>query len=528
MTDLKSGKLQVWQPFLLASAMAIGMLVGTRIDDQLPMVQKIPHDQAQNQWDELRNTISFIEARYGDSLDVDSISKEAIHFIVSQLDPHSYYLSGAEHQNFVEKMDGSYTGIGISYLMVRDTLQIVQVIEGGPAANAGIKIADQILRIDTIAVSGQDLGSKEAFEIWRTADKHISLEIRNPMTTQIRSLSIDKGSVKVPTVGKELMLDDRIGYLRVLRFGNDTYAEFMRGLESLAEQQMRDLIIDVRDNPGGNLDQVIKILNQLVLEHDQLLLYTKGYHTKKVEYRSTGKAFFPIERLIVLVDENSVSASEVLAGCLQDLGRAVIVGRRTFGKALVQEMYDLSSSSSLNLTVSKYYLPSGRYIQRSYSDREAYDKDLKTRVLSGEFYWAERIEIDSTNMKRGLDGKLRPVGEGVVPDVFVAADTLDHRTDWHQWHQPIYKDAIQIFVQSGRQPPSWLTSRGQDFEKLVKDRALFSDIMRQDPSFSNSILDQYYRDLYILYFGEEKYLERMVKKEPEVEGAVKYLKELNQ
>jgi len=285
-------------------------------------------------------------------------------------------------------------------------------------------------------------------------------------------------------------------------------------------------VIDVRNNPGGSLDQVIKMLNQLVRERDQLLLFTEGLHSKKVEYKSTGKRFFQIEKIAVIIDENSVSASEVLAGVLQDLGRATIVGRRSFGKGLVQEMYNLSPNSALNLTVARYYLPSGRYIQRPFEDREAYEQELNKRIASGELFVESLISIDSTTMVMATDGRLRPSGEGIVPDVFVPVDSIRYSVGWAKLEREIKTDALRFL----RSNPDLIrnqlqeVSRRAELEDSILSRPFFNDKREETSTISRQrLVSEYTNFLQRVEWSDSTYLKRKSDSDPEIQASLKVI-----
>ena len=423
-------KFELWQPMLIAFVLGLGMIIGTQLDDELPIGPLAQTNEKSEDWDELLRAINFIRSRYGDSIAIDSISDGAIQYMVDQLDPHSYYLSGGDYAYFKERIAGNYDGIGIEYETFEDTVYLTWVFAEGPAAEVGLKQGDQILAINNQMVSGQGLTKEQIWEVWKDTKRSFSMVLQPVNSTASREVQLTKGVIEFPSVPVATQLGGTIGYIKITRFASGTYTQFMKGLERLADQGIKNLIIDVRNNPGGSLQEVVKILDQLINEKDALLLYTMGEKTKKQEYRSTGRVFHRMNDLVILVNEHSVSASEVLAGVLQDLGRAKIVGRRTFGKALVQEMYDLSDEAALNLSIGKYYLPSGRYIQRSYKDKSAYKTDLKKRIRNGELFVDHVLSIDSNHMQESSDGVIRPVGEGVVPDVFVGIDSLQYSDYW--------------------------------------------------------------------------------------------------
>jgi len=526
MEKQENSKYEIWQPLLLALIMALGLLLGSKLDDQLPTVTKVSSGSPDNAWSELKSVIGFIESRYGDSLEVDSLAEAAIELVVSNLDPHSYYLSGLDYKGFKERMQGSYVGIGIEYDIIDDTVVVTKVIPDGPAANANLQPGDQILKIGEFDIADPNQSYHDKYEAWRNAGDTLFLEVRKADGSVHKKLEILQAPVRLESVPIAFMLSDSIGYVLIERFASDSYSEFMAKLEMLNGQGMKDLIIDVRNNPGGSLDQVIKMLNQLVIERDQLLLFTEGLNSKKVEYKSTGKRFFQIEDIVVIIDENSVSASEVLAGVLQDLGRATIVGRRSFGKGLVQEMYDLSPNSALNLTVAKYYLPSGRFIQRPFDDRDAYEEELNQRIASGELFDESLISIDSASMVRATDGKMRPSGEGIVPDVFVPADSSRYSVDWRNMEKSIKKDAFKFL----RSNPDLIKELLQDESKKASlSDSIFSRPLFRAPSEDiasgsrQRIVQEYTNFLKRVEMSDSTYLKDQSASDPAIQIGLKVL-----
>lgn len=498
--------------------------MGTRLDDDLPNLSKptfIPKQE--DPWDELKKVVGFIESRYGDTLPVDSISHEAIKLLVQNLDPHSYYLSGLEYRNFQERMTGSYIGIGIDYNIIQDTMYLIKVVPNSPAERAGLRKGDRIMEIDHRRVSGASLDQKEAYEIWKNSDKIIQLGVKE--NDSLKMVSVEKGQVILYSVPIGIMVDSLNGYIKIDRFASDTYREFMDHIENLVHKGMKNLIIDVRENPGGSLDQVIKIINQLIDERDQLLLYTEGLHTKRVEYKSTGKTFFPLDKLVVIINENSVSASEVLAGSLQDLGRATIVGRRSFGKGLVQEMYNLTPESAINLTVAKYYLPSGRSIQKSYENRTEYENEVDARVENGELFIEDSIINRGKDAMNDSNGKLRPSGEGIIPDVFVPADSFFFSPGWKAQEHQIYSDAFIFYLQHETAISDSLVNDGSlsAFDKLILQRPIFSFDNGIDSTIRRKLLDGYHHLIKWHHYGPAGYYEHRMNDDEEIQTALKVI-----
>ncbi len=509
---------------MLAVAMSLGMLLGTRLDDQLPLVakQKVPK-KVNDPWGELKNTIGFIQSRYGDTLDIESINHEAIELLVSKLDPHSYYLSGADYQSFKERMMGSYVGIGIDYDLIRDTVYLLKVIKNSPAADAGLLPGDQILQINNKATSGAKLSREQVYDLWRSAGNQVVLNINRFGNDTLSQIEIFKGDVSLESVPYATMIDDESGYIKVSRFARNTFESFMSHLETLSEKGLENLIIDLRNNPGGSLDQVIRMLNQLVPDRNQLLLYTEGEHSRKVEYKTTGKTLIDLDQIAVIINENSVSASEVLAGVLQDLGRAIVVGRRSYGKALVQEMYDLSEESAINLTIARYYLPSGRFIQRSYGDRKSYDKEVKHRTQSGELFSADSLVIDSAKLVPASDGTLRPTGEGVIPDVFVPADSFYLSEAWKKKEYQIYLDAFDLYNRDKKKIYELISgdSISPGIKALIQTRPKYQETIADlDPVNDEQWSMAYTRILMYHALEDEVFLDRTLLDEEEIRACL--------
>ncbi len=457
---------EIWKPFLLALIMAIGMVVGTQLDDELAEGPLI--DRARDEgWDKLIRTIGFIQSRYDDSLNTDSLSDEAIQWLMSNLDPHSYFLTGLENSYFKDRMGGSYDGIGIEYEIIDDTIYLINVLPETPADQAGLDVGDRILAVDSQRISGRQLSAKEAYEVWKSTGTSLQLTYLPHSGDTTYVLSVEKSKIKISSVPMSAMVGDSIGFIKINHFADHTYQDFMDSLGILVDQGMKHLMIDVRNNPGGSFQEVVKVLNQLIAEKDRLMVYMDGKHVKRTEYKSTGKPFFQIGRIVVLVDEHSASASEVLAGALQDLGRATIVGRRTYGKALVQEMYHLGANTSINLTIGKYYLPSGRFIQKIYSDKTTYRDELKMRLLNGELFAADSLRLDTNLMVEDGNQILRPVGQGIVPDIFVPADSMMYMAPWPEVKRLIKTASFRYYLQKGEEIGELLESDGDISQPLL-------------------------------------------------------------
>ncbi|MGB4839638.1 MAG: S41 family peptidase [Saprospiraceae bacterium] len=419
---------KIIQPLMLSTCIAVGMMVGYKMnskpDNSLVSTLDYPADSIL-MTGRVEELIRFVENKYVDKVDSDQLIAEALNGVFSKLDPHSLYLTPEETQNVNEQMDGAYNGIGIENFMIDDTVYISNVLKNTPAEKAGLQTFDRIISIDGVNVSGQKLDYENIRSLLK---KQPGNNVKLAINRDTKKLNIDLtiSEVEVKTVKAALLKDIKTLLIKIDRFGDNTYKEFMDEVEKyFTKNEAQHLILDLRDNPGGFLPEATNILCQIFAEKDRLLLYTEGRNNKKNEYKTNGKRFFDIDQVVVLIDENSASASEIIAGAIQDWDRGVIIGRRSYGKGLVQEQYNLTNGGAIRLTVARYFTPSGRCIQRDYSDREVYDHDYQDRQQNGDLF-----NKDSTLIKNGgkyftqlLKREVSGSG-GITPDVFISMDTL--------------------------------------------------------------------------------------------------------
>jgi carboxyl-terminal processing protease len=424
--EAKHSKLAIWQPFLFAVVASIGMFAGFKMKDAAPTTKFIRMTDSLSYGNPgtVEEIIRYVDAKYVDDKDMVQLKENAIQAVLDELDPHSTWIPEKKLTSYLERMEGEYHGIGADIILYRDTPVVVKMLQECPAREAGLAIHDRIVSVnDSILTTGKrsfnqinGLLKGQKGEILKLIVNRDKASVAIPIEVEIKTLPIE-------SVDVALMLNDDTGIIRILRFSKHTYREFMEQVEKLYNDEgMRNLIIDVRGNPGGYMQEVINIMSQFFEQNDILLVYTEGRNANRIEYKSTGKQFFRIEEIVVLLDENSASGSEIMAGTLQDLNRATIIGRRSFGKGLVQEQYKLSDGSALRLTTSRYYTPSGRSIQKSFDNDTAYDNDYLTRLHSGELFIQDSITSTDTIQYFTKSGKEVFSGMGVIPDVFVAAD----------------------------------------------------------------------------------------------------------
>jgi carboxyl-terminal processing protease len=434
---------KVWLPLLFTAVLVLGMFAGMRIQELSPASNQsdfqVRSPTNHTEYGKLEELIRYIEAKYVDSVDRQELIDKAIKEVLSQLDPHSTYIPVAQMRDVSEQLEGNFEGIGVEFLMLDDTIVVVAALSGGPSETAGVLAGDKIVQIEDSLVVGKKLSTTDIME-----------RLRGPKGTDVRigvlrkgapepvQLQITRDKIPVHSLDAAYMLNETTGYIKLNRFSATTYEEFMKALERLVEKEgMLHLVIDVRQNPGGYLPETTRILSQLFKENRQLLVYTEGRSSSRNDYESTGRPFFNVGDIAVLIDEGSASASEILAGAIQDHDRGVVVGRRSFGKGLVQEQYSFRDGSALRLTVARYYTPSGRLIQKPYADKEAYQNDINNRYESGELLSADSIrQIDSVRYYTDY-GREVFAGGGITPDVFVAMDTMLLNRDFVRLRQLI-------------------------------------------------------------------------------------------
>ena len=422
-------KLKIWLPLLFSIVLIGGMTIGMKLKNapliQTPTIQEIPISGI-GETGKVEELIRYIEAKYVDDVNRDELIDKAIKKILDELDPHSNYIDAEQLKSVNQQLEGNFEGVGIEFLMLDDTILVVTPITGGPSEKAGILAGDKIVSIEDTIVAGTDKPVTDIVNRLRGEQgTDVNVGIKRGHEASLRNFTITRDEIPINSVDVSYMLDEKTGYIKINRFSATTYKEFMEAMENMIENEgMEDLVIDVRQNPGGYLLEATNILSQLFEDRKKLLVYTEGRTVNRSDYESTGRPFFKVGKLSVLIDEGSASASEILAGAIQDWDRGVIVGRRSFGKGLVQEQYNLQDGSALRLTVARYFTPSGRSIQKSYDDKAAYDKDVANRYQSGELYNADSIQIlDSTQYYTLKENRLVFGGGGVTPDIFVPIDT---------------------------------------------------------------------------------------------------------
>ena len=418
---------------LLAPALAAQKRNGANGSDKKGNTQ-VEQPRRFNALNKINLVAAAVSRLYVDVIDEDTIAEKTIAAMLKQLDPHSTYLPPHEAQQTLETLSGKFDGIGIQINMLEDTLFVVQTVVGGPSEKAGILPGDRIISVDDSIVAGVKLAVNDIITMLRgKRGSKVSIGIMRRGVAEPISFTITRDKIPVNRIDATYMLDDTTGYIRLSRFAESSAEEMEKAVKSLRKEGMRNLILDLQGNGGGYLNVAVKIAD-MFLDKDQLIVYTEGRNVRRAQEIATGNTLLPDERVVVMVDELSASASEILAGALQDWDRAVIVGRRTFGKGLVQRPITMPDKSLLRLTVARYHTPTGRCIQRPYvkGENEAYDQDLNERLAHGELLHADSIHFtDSLQYKTLRIGRTVYGGGGIMPDVFVGLDTARY-TAYHR------------------------------------------------------------------------------------------------
>lgn len=406
-------------------AVAIGIWVGrSSVKAEIPPPPPAPeHPTIEVIKNKLEDILVRIKQDYVDETDLQALSEKAIIKMLAELDPHTTYIDAKELAVKNVELQGEQEGIGVDCVMLQDTAYVVAPISGGPAEAAGIKAGDRIIRIDDEPFTGQGIKDIDVLERLRGAKgTKVKLSVERRGQDGLLDFTITRDTTPFYSVNVSYMIDETIGYIKVSRFTANTYKEFKTAFSSLQKQGMRRLILDLRNNPGGYMEKAITMANKL-LDKGQLIVYTKGKTSKYSEtHYAKGEDGFDACPVIVLIDEGSASAAEIVAGALQDNDRALVVGRRSFGKGLAQVPLQLQDGSQLRLTVARYYTPSGRFIQKPYGEGENYHTDLIERYKQGEYLRAENIQFDDALKYQTSRGRIVYGGGGIMPDYFVPLD----------------------------------------------------------------------------------------------------------
>lgn len=409
-------------PVLMAVCVAFGIVIGTFYANHFSGNRLNIINSGSNR---LNNLLHIIDDQYVDNVNIDSLVDKAIPQILSDLDPHSVYISAKEMQAANDDLKGSFSGVGIEFNIRQDTLHVQNVVKNAPAEKAGLLAGDKVVSIDGKPFVGKTVTNDEAMR-----------RLKGPKDTKVRigvvrfghkkplEFTVTRGDIPQKSITASYMIDEKTGYIRIKNFGERTYPDLLIALAKLSTEGCKQLIIDLRDNTGGYLQSAVQMANEF-LPKNKLMVYTQGRKSQRQEYLSDGKGSYQRFPLVVLINEGSASASEIFAGAMQDNDRAVIIGRRSFGKGLVQQQLGFTDGSLIRLTIARYYTPSGRCIQKPYTagDGANYEQDIYSRYQHGEFFSQDSIKHTGPAYHTGI-GRVVYGGGGITPDIFVAEDTL--------------------------------------------------------------------------------------------------------
>ena len=411
-----------------AAVLVAGLFLGPKIapDNRNSSESPLLSFGIGNRGDKVEEVMQIINDNYVDSVKIDTVQNMAIHEILKHLDPHSAYLGPSENRLLFEDLEGNFDGIGIEYYILNDTLLVTSVSPGGPASKAGLKHGDKILAINRQPVSGIRITPKKIVEQIR-GKKGTPVEIFIMRDTTKKNFTILRERIVVSSIDVAYMLNEQSGYIKISKFGAETDEDFKEQLQKLLKQGMKNLVLDLRDNGGGYLRAATGLADEF-LRNKELIVYTQGLHEPRTDYFASSKGNFEQGKLVVLIDENTASASEIVAGAIQDLERGTIIGRRSFGKGLVQEQFGFGDGSALNLTIARYYTASGRSIQKSYKKgNDAYYDEVGNRYKNGELASDGKNLSDTLFDKKKTfttkSGKVLYGGGGIMPDIYIPVDT---------------------------------------------------------------------------------------------------------
>lgn len=405
----------VWMPLALALALVGGMWIGKTFFNNY------------HGWDsrsKLDTILELINKNYVDEIDTDSILEVSFPEIISHLDPHSVYIPASDLQSVNEELEGSFSGIGISFNMLGDTINVLEVISGGPSEKVGILPGDRIITINDSLVAGQKwTNSKVMSNLRGPKGSTVRLGIKRPTAKELLPYDVKRDDIPVTSIDASYFIDNEVGYIKINKFGATTYSEFLTSMVTLMADGAKRFIIDLRGNGGGFMDHAVLMANEFLPSGSPIVAIKGKNRSRDNATMSDGSGSFKDKELVVLLDEISASASEIFAGAMQDNDRGLIIGRRSFGKGLVQNQLELPDSSALRLTIARYYTPSGRCIQKTYAPGVDYERELLNRFEHGELYSADSIKQDKSLEFTTLHGRTVYGGGGITPDIFVPNDS---------------------------------------------------------------------------------------------------------
>lgn len=427
MNNKKSNR---FMPLMMALCVVIGIIVGSFYSNHFSGNRLSIINTGTNR---INNLLHIIDDQYVDKVNLDSLVEDAMPKILTELDPHSVYISAKDVEAANQDLQGSFSGVGIQFVIRQDTIHVQNVIQNGPAERAGILAGDKIVMVDDQTFVGKAVTNQEAMKRLKgPKNTKVKIGVLRYGHSKPQSFVVTRGDIPIKSVSATYMIDDKTGYIRIKSFGETTYAELLVALAKLGESGFQNLIIDLRDNTGGYLQSAVQMANEF-LPKNKLIVYTEGRKSPRQDFRSDGRGSYKQTPLVVLINEGSASASEIFAGAMQDNDRATVIGRRSFGKGLVQKQIEFSDGSMVRLTIARYYTPSGRCIQKPYvhGETDDYAQDLMIRYEHGEFFSQDSIKHTGPKYHTSK-GRVVYGGGGITPDIFVPEDTTGFTSYYKQ------------------------------------------------------------------------------------------------
>lgn len=414
----------VWMPLLIAIFLAIGIYLGKEMASQPNTAVLFPKQQVLTENDKIHQVIEYIKSDYVDTVMEKDIVEETINEILQNLDPHSYYIPKKDYHAVNDPLEGNFEGIGIEFRIQDDTVTVVRALGGGPSEKLGIMAGDRIVQVEGEDITGKKIDNQKVVKLLKgPKGSTVNIKVKRKKEPNLLDFAIQRDEIPLYSIEADYMLTDEIGYIKISRFARDTYQEFMKAVDRLKAAGMKKLVLDLRNNGGGFLQSAIKIADEF-LKKDQLIVYTEGKSRKRNNFYASRAGSLENAEVAILINENSASASEILAGALQDNDLGYIVGRRSFGKGLVQEGVQWPDGSAMRLTVARYYTPTGRSIQKPYENGvDAYRSESYERYENGELLSLDSIDFPDSLKYITDGGKVVYGGGGIMPDYFVPVDT---------------------------------------------------------------------------------------------------------
>ena len=417
-------KHSVFLPIILSLVLVLGIWLGYILNQRISNRSNFSHGNQASTNEKINSLLDYIEYQYVDTINKNDLVEKTVTSMLQSLDPHSSYIAASEFASVNEPLEGNFDGIGVEFNIIRDTIRVITAIEGGPSEKIGIRAGDKIITVEGKKVAGVEITNKQVFDKLRgKSGTIVVVTIQRGGIKKPLEFKITRDAIPLYSLDASYMVNPTIGYIKISKFAATTYQEYLKAFNELSKLGMKKLILDLRGNPGGYLNAAVDISDEFLSSGLQIV-YTQGKANPKKTYKATEHGSFEANPLVVLIDEGSASASEIVAGAMQDNDRGTIIGRRSFGKGLVQDQMQLPDGSAIRLTIARYYTPTGRCIQKPYSDdKSSYYSEEYDRYEHGELLNEDSIKLDKTKKYITPEGKIVYGGGGIMPDIFVPIDT---------------------------------------------------------------------------------------------------------